>query len=302
MPGLFRRKAADRTPDVTPAPADGPDLATDAALSTDDALTTDAALIPDDIDERTPAQLVDLLVAAGIQDQDAVVALVEALLEADLLIPVGQGPDGKETLGTLRTEANGVVFAAVFTSEAAAEPARALAPRMETMTGKHLVGVLDPEIGLLVETGAGKFGLIPPMLASVRKTLESREISAALEALADRVRAGLAPLSELVAMIMDGKVVAPTTQEPAEGVGFSPVITHVQGSVRMVVASSFEAAARTTSVAQYALTLPGRHVFGMVRENVGIQLTTVAGEIDFPPYIVERIREQYGIESGEQAD
>lgn len=289
MPGLFRRKAADRTPEAS-APTTSADV-------TD--LSDDSALVPDDLDERTPAQLVDLLVAAGVQDQDGVVALVEALLEADLLIPAGQGPDGNDVLGTLRTEANGVTFAAVFTSEAAAEPVRAMTSRLETMTGKHIIGVLEPELGLLVETGSGKFGLIPPMLASVRATLESREVSAALEALADRVRLGLAPISELIALLMDGKVVAPTPEEPTDNSGFKPVITHVDGSVRLVVAASFEAAKRTQRVAKFALTLPGRYVFSMVRDNVGVQLTTVNGAVDFPPELVARIRDQYGIESGE---
>lgn len=289
MPGLFRRKAADRTPEAS-APTTSADV-------TD--LSDDSALVPDDLDERTPAQLVDLLVAAGVQDQDGVVALVEALLEADLLIPAGQGPDGNDVLGTLRTEANGVTFAAVFTSEAAAESVRAMTSRLETMTGKHIIGVLEPELGLLVETGSGKFGLIPPMLASVRATLESREVSAALEALADRVRLGLAPISELIALLMDGKVVAPTPEEPTDNSGFKPVITHVDGSVRLVVAASFEAAKRTQRVAKFALTLPGRYVFSMVRDNVGVQLTTVNGAVDFPPELVARIRDQYGIESGE---
>ena len=295
MPGLFRRKAADRTPDTsatqsTPTAGDVTDL------------SDDSALVPDDLDERTPAQLVDLLVAAGVQDQDGVVALVEALLESDLLVPAGQGPDGKEAVGTLRTEANGVTFAAVFTSEAAAAPVRAMAPRLDSMTGKHIIGVLEPELGLLVETANGKFGLIPPMLASVRATLESREVSAALEALADRVRLGLAPISELVELLMDGKVVAPTPEEPTDNSGFKPVITHVEGSVRLVVAASFEAAKRTQRVAQFALTLPGRYVFSMVRDNVGIQLTTVNGAVDFPPELVARIRDQYGIASGESAE
>ena len=289
MPGLFRRKAADRTPEAS-APTTSADV-------TD--LSDDSALVPDDLDERTPAQLVDLLVAAGVQDQDGVVALVEALLEADLLIPVGQGPDGNDALGTLRTDANGVTFAAVFTSEAAAEPVRAMTSRLETMAGKHIIGVLEPELGLLVETGSGKFGLIPPMLASVRATLESREVSAALEALADRVRLGLAPISELIALLMDGKVVAPTPEEPTDNSGFKPVITHVDGSVRLVVAASFEAAKRTQRVAKFALTLPGRYVFSMVRDNVGVQLTTVNGAVDFPPELVSRIRDQYGIEAGE---
>lgn len=283
MPGLFRRNAA-----VTPAVLDA-----DAAADVD--VLTDASIVPQNIEDMTKAQMVDAIIAANAQDQASAIALIEALLEADLQVPMGLDAEGKPAMGAIMTEVDGVVYVAVFTSAEAAAHVADATRDFATMTGKQVIVALRPDMGLVVETGAGRFGLIPPMLASIRDTLRSREVSADLERLANRVRTGEASIDALVDALMATKVVVPTPDEPQSGGGFTPVITMVNGSPRLVIAASFDAAARSRSVAEFALSVDASYIFSVVKDGVGIQLNTVTGSVDFPPELCAEVVRKYAL-------
>lgn len=317
MRGFFRRKAADNGQGMESAavvfdadvPADAPaDAGTAPAPATDVPttgaetappdidVTTDSSIVPRDLDDLSKAQVVEAIIASGRQDQESVVALIETLLEAELQVPMGPDADGKPAMGAIMTEVEGVVYAAVFTSMNAAAHVRDMAPDFATMTGKQVISTLRSDLGLVVETGVGKFGLIPPMLASIRQTIESREVSVSLERLANRVRWGAASIDELVAEIMTAKVVIPTPDEPKGGGGFTPVIEMVDGTPRVIVAASFEAAARSRDVAEFAMSVEGKYIFAIVKEGVGIQLNTVAGSVDFPPALCAEVIRKYSLD------
>lgn len=294
MPGLFRRKAADHAPaDVAdaPLPADAPAPVDIAPVD----IATDASIVPENIEDMTKAQMVEAIVAAGAQDQAAAVALIEALLDAELQVPMGVDADGNAAMGAVMTEVDGVVYVAVFTSIDAAAHVRDMTSEFATMTGKHVIGTLRPDMGLLVETGAGKFGLIPPMLASIRETIQSREVSGELETLANRVRSGAAHVDDLVALLLTSKVVVPTPDEPKGGGGFTPVVTMVGGSPRLVVAASFDAAARSRGVAEFAMSVDGAYIFSVVKDGVGIQLNTMAGSVDLPPELCASVVKKHSL-------
>ena len=261
----------------------GPTPRDDADTSPDVDLTTDAGFVPEGIEDMTKAQMVDAIIAADAQDQESAIALIEALLEADLQVPMGVDADGNSAMGAVMTEVDEVVYVAVFTSMEAAEHVREMASEFATMTGKKVIGMLRPDMGLVVETVAGKFGLVPPMLASIRETVKSREVSGELEKLANRVRAGAADIDELIEVLLTSKVVVPTPDEPKGSGGFTPVIAMVDDAPRVVIAASFEAAARSRGEAEYAMSVDGSYVFSVVNEGVGILLNTVAGSVDFPP-------------------
>ncbi|NYI42112.1 SseB family protein [Demequina lutea] len=312
MPRLFRRKAAhtapetDSTPDVSAdevsaddVPVDAGDLpATEAEVAPADIdVTSDSSIVPENLDDLSKAQVVEAIIASGRQDQESVVALIETLLAAELQVPMGVDADGKPAIGAVMTEVEGVVYVAVFTSMDAAAHVRDIAPEFATMTGKEVIGTLRADLGLVVETGAGKFGLIPPMLASIRETIESREVSLSLERLANRVRSGVASIDDLVAALMEAKVVIPTPDEPKGGGGFTPVIGMVDGIPRLVVATSYEAAARSSDVAQFAMSVKGKHIFAIVKDGVGIQLNTVAGSVDFPPELCAAVIKKYSLDT-----
>ena len=307
MSGLFRLTAADNSPDKKPlddASADNeaeafPDVAPKVAAADVD-ITTDAIILPEDFDNLTKAQLVEAIIASGRQDQESVVALIESLLEAELHVPMGLDADGALAMGAVMTEVEGVVYVAVFTSMEAAAHVIEMAPEFATMTGKKVIGTLRADVGLVVETEVGKFGLIPPMLASIRATIESREAASSLEKLANRVRSGAAEIEELVATLMESKVVIPTPDEPNGGGGFTPVIANVNGSPRLVVATSFDAAARSRDQAEFAMSVDGKYIFAIVKEGVGIQLNTVVGSVDFPPELCAAVVKKYSLE-GEAA-
>jgi len=316
MPGLFRRSASENAPKPDPAaevsaaevPAAGVSAAgvpaADVSVadspaapraSVDIDVTTDAIIVPDNFDDMSKAQMVEAIIASGRQDQESVVALIETLLEAELQVPMGVDADGEPAMGAVMTEVEGVVYVAVFTSTDAGAHVRDMAPDFATMTGKQVIGSLRSDLGLVVETGVGKFGLIPPMLASIRQTIESREVSASLERLANRVRSGAAGIDELVAALMNAKVVIPTPDEPTGGGGFTPVIGMVDGTPRLIVAASFEAAARSRDVAEFAMSVEGRYIFAIVKEGVGIQLNTVVGSVDFPPELCAEVIKKYSL-------
>jgi len=299
MPRLFRRKASDITPEPDAPTADASAAPTaDAEPAPPDIdVTTDASIVPQNLDDLSKAEVVDAIIAAGRQDQESVVALIETLLEAELQVPMSPDADGKPAMGAIMTEVEGVVYAAVFTSMDAAAHVRELAPEFATMTGKQVIGTLRSDLGLVVETGAGKFGLVPAMLESIRSTIESREISSSLERLANRVRSGAASIDELVEVLMTTKVVIPTPDEPKGGGEFTPVIGMVDGTPRLVVAASFEAAARSRDVAEFAMSVEGKYIFAIVKEGVGIQLNTVAGSVDFSPEFCAGVVKKYSLEA-----
>ncbi len=322
MPRLFRRKAADSAPETGSAPEIADTRVDDADTRVDDAdtrvddadtrvddadtrvddapadidVTTDAIILPDDIDNLSKAQVVEAIIASGRQDQETVVALIESLLEAELQVPMGLDGDGELAMGAVMTEVEGVVYVAVFTSMDAAAHVLDMAPDFAVMTGKKVIGTLRTDLGLVVETGAGKFGLIPPMLASIRATVEAREISSSLEKLANRVRSGAADIDDLVAALMESKVVVPTPDEPKGGGAFTPVIAMVNGAPRLVVAASFDAAARSRDVAEFAMSVEGKYLFAIVKGGVGIQLNTVVGSVDFPPELCAAVVKKYSLE------
>ena len=303
MLGLFRRKAADNAPETDSASGASPDTSpkensdVSGAAHTNVDVTTDASIVPENIDDLTKAQLVEAIIAAGRQDQESVVALIESLLEAELRVPMGLDADGTLTMGAVMTEVDGVVYVAVFTSMDAAAHVSDMTTEFATMTGKKVIGTLRADLGLVVETGAGKFGLIPPMLASIRATIQSREVSSSLEKLANRVRSGAADIDDLIAALMESKVVIPTPDEPKGGGGFNPVIEMVKGAPRLVVAASFDAAARSRDVAEFAMSVDGRYVFAIVKEGVGIKLNTVVGSVDFPPDLCAAVVKKYSLEA-----
>lgn len=273
MPGISHRKDAGAAPDVD--------------------VTTDVGIVPEGIEDLTKAQMVEAIIAAGAQDQESAIALIEALLEADLQVPMGVDADGSPAMGAIMTEVEGVVYVAVFTSTEAAAHVREVVPEFATMTGKRVIGMLRPDMGLVVETVAGKFGLIPPMLASIRETVKSREVSGELERLANRVRTGAVGIDELVEVLLKSKVVVPTPDEPKGGGGFTPVIAMVNGSPRLVIAASFDAAARSRGEAEFAMSVDGTYIFSVVKEGVGIQLNTLAGSVDFPPELCAAVVKKY---------
>lgn len=277
MSRLFRRKAA-------------------GAAAADIDVTTDAVIVPYDIDQLSKAQVVEAIVASGRQDQESVVALIESLLAADLQVPMGLDADGRPAMGAVMSEVEGVVYMAVFTSLEAANQALDSSPDFAVMTGKEVIGTMRTDLGLVVETGAGKFGLIPPMLASIKATVVSREVSSSLEMLANRVRSGEADIDELVDALMVSTVVVPTPDEPKGGGGFTPVIETVNGTPRLVVAASFEAAARSRDVAEFAMSVEGKYLFAIVKEGVGIQLNTLAGSVDFAPELCAEVVKKYALE------
>lgn len=295
MPGIFRRRDASTAPDAT---ATAPDAtAGDDSATTDEVdIATDAAIVPADIDDLPKAQVVEAIIASGRQDQESVVALIETLLDADLHVPMGIGADGELAMGAVMSEVDGVVYVAVFTSMDAAAHVAHMAREFSVMKGKKVIGTLRPDLGLVVETAAGKFGLVPQMLASIRSTIEAREIPADVERLANRVRSGKADIDDLVAMLMENKVVMPTPEEPKGVGGLAPVITMVNGSPRVVIAASFDAAARSSKVASYALAVDGRFIFGAIKEGVGIQLNTVVGSVDFPPELCLEVVKKYSLD------
>ncbi len=274
MSRLFRRKSARPT-------------------EADVDIATDAVIVPDDIDELTKAQLVEAIVASGRQDQESVVALIESLLEAELYVPMGLDAEGKPVMGSVLSDVDGVTYMAVFTSMEAASHVVDIAADFSTLLGKKVIGTMRSDLGLAVETGVGKFGLVPPMLESIKATIVSREVSSSLEALANRVRSGTAEIDELVDALMVGTVVVPTPEEPKGGGGFTPVIETVNGTPRLVVAASFEAAARSRDVAEFAMTVEGKYLFAIVKEGVGIQLNTLAGSVDLPPDLCASVVEKY---------
>ena len=253
--------------------------------------------MPDNLDDLSKAQVVEAIIASGRQDQESVVALIETLLEAELQVPMGLDADGQPAMGAVMTEVDEVVYVAAFTSMEAAAQVSDMAPEFATMTGRQVIGTLRPDLGLVVETGAGKFGLIPPMLASIRQTIESREASLSLERLANRVRSGASHIDELVAALMETKVVIPTPDEPKGGGGFTPVIAMVDDSPRLVVAASFEAAARSSEVAEFAMSVEGKYIFAIVKDGVGIQLNTVTGSVDFPPELCAEVIKKYSLDA-----
>jgi len=275
MPGHKNRNAAEPTPDVD--------------------VSTDASIVPQGLEDMTKAQMVEAIIAAGAQDQESGIALIEALLEAELQVPMGVDSDGSPAMGAIMTEVEGVVYVAVFTSLEAAAHVLDMAPEFETMTGKQVIGTLRPDMGLVVETGAGKFGLIPPMLASIRETVQSREVAGELERLANRVRTGAVHIDELIEVLLTSKIVIPTPDEPKGGGGFTPVVATVNGSPRIVIAASFDSAARSRGVAEYAMSVEGKYIFSVVKQGVGIQLNTVAGEVDFPPELCAAIIAKYSL-------
>lgn len=294
---LFRRKASDIAPEPDAPTADASAAPTaDAEPARPDIdVTTDSSIVPQNLDDLSKAQVVEAIIASGRQDQESVVALIETLLEAELQVPMGPDADGKPAMGAIMTEVEGVVYVAVFTSMEAAAHVRKMAPEFATMTGKQVIVTLRSDLGLVVETGAGKFGLIPPMLESIRSTIESREISSSLERLANRVRSGAANIDELVAALMTTEVVIPTPDEPKGGGGFTPVIGMVDGAPRLVVAASFEAAARSRDVAEFAMSVEGKYIFAIVKEGVGVQLNTVAGSVDFSPELCAAVVKRYSL-------
>ncbi len=313
MPRLFGRKAADTAPKTSDtAPETGSDLEiADASVNDADTpadaapadidVSTDAIIVPENIDDLSKAQVVEAIIASGRQDQESVVALIESLLEADLQVPMGLDADGKLAMGAVMTEVEGVVYVAVFTSMDAAVHVLDMASEFATMNGKKVIGTLRADLGLVVETGAGKFGLVPPMLASIRATIEAREISSSLEKLANRVRSGAADIDDLVAALMESKVVVPTPDEPKSGGAFTPVIAMVNGAPRLVVAASFDAAARSRDVAQFAMSVEGKYLFAIVKDGVGIQLNTVVGSVDFPPDLCAAVVKKYSLEGNATA-
>ena len=273
----------------------GPMSAHDANPAPDVDVSTDASILAANIEGLTRAQMVDAIVAAGAQDEESVIALVEALLEADLQVPMGVDADGNLATGAVMTEFDGVVYVSVFTSLEVAEYVRDKVSEFAVVTGKKVIGTLRPDMGLVVETAAGKFGLVPPMLASIRETLKSREVSDEIERMANRVRTGAVPIEDLIAELMTAKVVVPTPDEPKGGAGFTPVITKVDGSPRLVIAASFDSAARSRGVAEYAMSMDAKRVFAMVKEGVGIQLNTLAGSVDFPPALCAEVVKKYSL-------
>ena len=293
MLGLFRRKATDNSREDSANAPKPPASASLAAAPVDIDVTTDAIIVPENIDDLSKAQLVEAIIASGRQDQESVIALIESLLEAELQVPMGLDGDGMPAMGAVMTEVEGVVYVAVFTSMEAAAHVREMAPDFATMTGKEIIGTLRADLGLVVETGAGKFGLVPPMLTSIRATVEARDVSSPLERLANRVRTGTSDIDELVAALMESEVVVPTPDEPKGGGAFTPVIATVNGTPRLVVASSFEAAARLSDVAEFAMSVEGKYLFAIVKEGVGIQLNTVVGSVDFPPELCAAVVKKY---------
>ena len=331
MPGIFRRKAADHAPesdsrsdvsaddvsaDDSAAPmtevddANGADVGTEVDTEVDTAadsegeaypadidVDTDSIILPENFDDLSKAEMVEAIIASGRQDQASVVALIETLLEAELQVPMGLDADGQPAMGAVMTEVDDVVYVAVFTSMEAADHVREMAPEFATMTGKKVISTLRDDLGLVVETGVGKFGLIPPMLASIRETIQSREVASSLERLANRVRSGAAHMDELVALLMETKVVIPTPDEPKGGGGFTPVIAMVDDTPRLVVAASFDAAARSRDEAEFAMSVEGKYIFAIVREGVGIQLNTVTGSVDFPPELCAEVIKKYSLDA-----
>lgn len=293
MPGLFRRNAADDAPTTDSATEASPERGIGIPGDTD--VSTDAIIVPDDLENLSGAQIVEAIIASGRQDQDSVVALIESLLGAELQVPMGLDADGSPAMGAVMTEVEGVVYVAVFTSMEAAAHVRDMAPDFATMTGKKVIETLRPDLGLVVETGVGKFGLIPPMLASIRATVQSRDVSAGLEELANRVRTGAADLDDLVTALMETTVVIPTPDEPKGTGTFTPVIATVNGTPRLVVAASLEAAARSRDVAEFAMSVEGKYVFAVVKEGVGIQLNTVVGSVDFSPELCADVVRKYSL-------
>ncbi len=296
MPGLFRRKPADN--DVEPDAKE--EVSADATSAGDVDVSTDSGIVPENLDDLSKAQVVEAIIASGRQDQESVVALIETLLEAELQVPMGIDADGQPAMGAVMTEVEGIVYVAAFTSMEAAAHVREMAPEFATMTGRQVIGSLRSDLGLVVETGAGKFGLIPPMLASIRETIASREASLSVERLANRVRSGAAQIDDLVEALMETKIVIPTPDEPKGGGGFTPVIATVDGSPRLVIAASFEAAARSRDEAQFAMSVEGKHIFAIIKEGVGIQLNTVAGSVDFPPELCASVIQRYSLAGPQQ--
>ena len=273
----------------------------EATAQTEVDIATDAVIVPEDIDQLTKAQLVEAIVSSGRQDQDSVIALIESLLEAELYVPMGLDAEGQPAMGAAMTEVEGVIYMAVFTSMEAATRVVDIAHDFSTMLGKQVIGTMRSDLGLVVETGAGTFGLVPPMLESIKATVVSREVSSSLEALANRVRTGAADIDALVDALMVGTVVVPTPHEPTGGGGFIPVIETVNGVPRLVVAASFEAAARSRDVADFAMSVDGKYLFAIVKEGVGIQLNTLAGSVDLPPELCAAIVEKYELRGGSTA-
>ncbi len=264
-------------------------------------IATDAVIVPDDIDNLTKAQVVEAIVASGRQDQESVIALIESLLEAELQVPMGLDSEGQPAMGAVMSEVEGVVYMAVFTSLDAAAHVIDMSHEFSTMLGKQVIGTMRTDLGLVVETGVGKFGLIPPMLASIKATVVSREVSSSLETLANRVRSGSAGIDELVDALMVSTVVVPTPDEPKGGGGFTPVIGSVNGSPRLVVAASFEAASRSRDVAEFAMSIEGKYLFAIVKDGVGIQLNTLVGAVDLPPELCAAVVKKYSLERNSTA-
>jgi hypothetical protein len=96
---------------------------------------------------------------------------------------------------------------------------------------------------------------------------------------------------------MDTKVVIPTPDEPKGGGGFTPVIAMVDDTPRLVIAASFEAAARSRDEAEFAMSVEGRHIFAIVKDGLGIQLNTVTGSVDFPPEVCAAVIKKYSLDA-----
>jgi hypothetical protein len=116
----------------------------------------------------SPVEPLEAVVDEVQRGQKSIGDLVEAFLEATVVVPSGADPS-RSAVQPVLVDVDGVQHVAVFASLPAATQTAKLAPFAVSMRGRDVVRAVQQGAGILVGTVSSGFDLSPALLSEVRQ-------------------------------------------------------------------------------------------------------------------------------------